>query len=40
MSLVVYPDELPVEYERFVPDAQITFPGLFFLGNLHSIVVP
>ncbi|RPF32989.1 hypothetical protein EDD92_2887 [Streptomyces sp. TLI_185] len=34
MSLVVYPDELPVVYKRFVPDSQVTFPDLSFLGNV------
>ncbi len=26
VSLVVYPDEVPVLYERLLPDSQVTFP--------------
>jgi hypothetical protein len=30
---VEYPDELPVVYERFVPDSQVTFPELPFFTS-------
>lgn len=33
---MVCPDELPVVYERFVPDSQVTFPEESFLMYLYS----
>lgn len=37
--VVEQPDELPVVYERLVPDSQVTVPELFFLMNLYSKAV-
>lgn len=36
---MVYPDEPPVVYERFVPDSQVTFPEPSFLTNLYAKAV-
>lgn len=35
-SLVVWPDELPVMYERFLPDSHVTFLELSFFTYLYS----
>lgn len=35
VSLAMYPLDAPVEYERFVPDSQVTFPDVSFFRYLY-----
>jgi hypothetical protein len=39
VSLVLYADEVPVEYVRLLPDSQVTFPDASFFMYLYSKLV-